>query len=197
MTFNPKNLLLLGLALITIGVLVAYLFRPVPKPEPVGLTLDEQESIQHENAFLALKVESLERELSKVTDRETTQQRAHVKAVTTLKKEIAKLERDTVVKYVRQSYPQVDSLLKAKDSLNVRNEDRIRDCENAFRVAGEINEQVKEGIEKRLANTEQLLADEQAKNIQGMKENRKLRRKLFWTKVTGVLVVGGIVALSL
>ena len=188
-----KNLIIWGLCLVVAGVLIALLFRPAPTSQPVGLSISEQEDIQHENAFLALKVDSLEKELSKVTRRETSQQEAHVKAVTPFKKIIVRIEKDPEVIKLRDSMPKLDSLLKAKDSLNVRNEDRIAACENAFKVANELNEQVKADLQTRLSNTEQLLNDANVKLDQKEGENKKLRRgRVFRNVLIPVALVGGV-----
>lgn len=197
MNATPERLLSLAGWLIA-GVLVAiWYFQPPPKPEPVGLSLNEQSKLIADTVRLVAQVDSLEKELVKVKVKESASQKSYNKAVAVYKQTIARLEKDSMVIVIRQNEPKVDSLLTAKDSVITKSEDRIADCQNAFRVANEVNEGVKKRLDEQLSVTQGLLADEQVKRFKAEGENKKLRRKLLGTKIVSVLVVGAIVVLSL
>lgn len=195
---TPKNLLILGLCLLFIGIVVALLFRPAPTPILIGtLTTDQENELRANLVTLESENDSLRQELGKVVVRDSVQKEAHRTAIQTFKKVIARLERDPEVIQVRDSLPKIDSLLKAKDSVIVHHEIRIADLEHSAQVTKGINERLHINFEKRLSDTQGLLVDKEAEVGELQNENRKLRRKLTFTKIGGVLVLLGIGALSL
>lgn len=192
-----KNLLIVGLCIV-IGILIAYLFRPAPKPEIVGnLTTDQENELLANLVTLEGQNDSLRRELDKSKASGKTAAVAFKQVIGGLKQEIAKGKSKPVVIQLVQENPSLDSLHQAYDSAMVAYEGRTVALTMEMQMRDNINAQIQANFEQRLAQTEQLLHDKEIENEQLSKENRKLRRKLTLTKITGVIILGGIIVLAL
>jgi hypothetical protein len=193
-----KNLIIVGICILFIGVIVALLFHPAPKPQLIGdLTPSQENELRASLAVERDRGDSLQMELGKSKSAGKVAETVFKKEIGGLKKEIAKGKASPVVIQLVQETPALDSLHQAYDSAMVAYEGRIFSLTNELQQRDTINAQIQDNFERRLAASGQLLADKEAEVVQLQGENKKLRRRLFWTKVAGVVILGGIVAISL
>ena len=193
-----KNYIIGALCLVVVGMLIAYLIRPAPSPQILGTLTTEQETELRANlATLEGQNDSLKAELGKVQQKEIVAQEGFKRAVATLQKENKRLSENPKVVEVRASVPEIDSLLALKDIIILRQADRITEMEHTAQVTKDINDKLVANFEKRLSDTEGLLVDKESEVIALQQDNKKLKQRLTWTKITGVVLLGGIIALSL
>ncbi len=192
-----KNYLLIGLALV-VGVLVALLFRPAPTPKPIGdLTPDQENELRASLVEMEGYADSLYRELQQSKANGIEAQTAFKIGLQAKNKEIATLKASPKVIEIQEAEPEIDDLITAQDTLIDFYQNRIVSLTNELQLRDKINAQLQANFEKRLSDTEGLLLDKEkeASELQG--QNKKLRRKLFFTKVTGIIIISAVVALSL
>lgn len=185
-----KNLIIAGCILV-IGILLALLFRPAPKP------ILPDKSI----------VDTLRSELAR--------ERAHISTISeklgkdTLEnnKRISALEHENRTLRKRQATlrPQVQVIADTSAILNefLTVQDLIQDADSAM-----IANYAVEVAELRDVAAQMIRSDEVKNRIHNelishkdatievlKQDNKKLRRKLVWTKIGGVILLGGIVTL--
>lgn len=193
-----KNYITIALCLLLIGVLVAYIFRPAPKPEIVGDLTAEQENALKENVLiLEGENDSLRQELGKSKVAGIEAAKVFKIEIKTKVKTIAELKARPVVIQLVQETPELDSLHRTYDSAMVAYEGRTVALTMEMQMRDKIASQLVVNFEQRLADTERLLADKIAENEELKGENKKLRRRLTLTKIGGVILLGGVIALSL
>lgn len=195
---TPKNLLIVGLCLVMAGMLIALLFRPVPPPVLIGkLTTEQEDELRATIVTLEGQNDSLRRELDKSKAAGKTAQEAFNSEIKAKAKTIAELKARPAVIEIRKEEPEIDELVTAQDSLIGFQQDRIAQLTTELQTRDNINAQIQANFERRLSSVEQLLHDKTMEVEQSAKEIKKLRRRLFWTKVGGVALCTGIVAISL
>lgn len=194
---TPKNLIIVGLCLVIVGVLLALLFRPATHSTIIGdLTPLQESELKANLVTLEGQNDSLRQELDKSKADGKEAATAFKQVIGGHKKEIGRLKERPIIVQLVEATPALDSLHKAYDASMVSYEGRIFSLTNELQQRDIINAEIHHNFERRLSQTEQLLADKTMEVEQSAKEIKKLRRKLFWTKVGGVIVLGGVIALS-
>lgn len=193
-----KNLIIIGICILFIGIILALLFRPAPTPILIGKLTNEQETELRANlATLATENDSLRTELGKSKAEGIEAAKAFTIEIKTKVRTIAELKARPVVVQLVQDTPALDSLHKAYDGAMVAYEGRNMALTLEMQTRDRLTNELVTNFETRLASTEQLLADKTMEVGELQRDNKKLKRRLFWTKVTGVVILGGVVALSL
>lgn len=192
-----QNLLLAG-CLIIIGVLIALIFRPVPKPEIIGdLTPSQEKTLQSTIITLEDENDSLRNELTKSKFEGQKAEKVFKEKETVFKRAIAEQKAKPEVIDILEREPEIDSLIGMQDAALVFYQDRIDELTEELTQRDELNVQIQANLERRCQILSSFVEDKAKENEQLARQNRKLRHKLFWTKVGGVLVLVSIGALAL
>lgn len=192
-----RYLIILGVCVVVLVVLITLLFRPAPKPEIIGdLTPTQEKEIQAKLIKSEALVDSLQKELSKSKADGKVAEKAFKSVIKAQVKTIAELKSKPEVIEIVESTPAIDSLHQAYEHALDSYENRIISLTDELKQRDELNAQIQQNFEKRLADTQSLLLDKEAEVTQLQKENRRLRRKLTGTKIIGALIVIGIGAIA-
>lgn len=198
MNATPERLLNLAGWLIAITFVVVWYLKPPAKPELIGdLTPDQENELRADLVTAQGYADSLYRELEKSKAKGIEAAQSFKREITGQRKEIARLKANpTVIQFVQEN-PVLDSLHQAYDSALTTYENRVLSLTNELQLRDKINNQLRENFDKRISAVEGLLMDKEAEVTDLQKDNKKLRRKLLMTKIGGVIIIGGILALSL
>lgn len=193
-----KNLIIPGVCLLIIGILIALLLRPAPKPVIIGdLTPAQEKDLKASLEVQKTRGDSLQSELDKSKALGKVAEKEFKREITGKLKTIAELKsRPEVIQLVKDN-PALDSLHRVYDSTVVAYEIRIFSLTNELEQRDQINLQVKKNFEDRLEDTQRLLQDKELEVADLQHENKKLRRKLTGTKILGGIIILGIGALSI
>lgn len=195
---SPKNLLIVGLCLVMAGMLIALLFRPVPPPVLIGKLTEAQENeLRATIVTLEGQNDSLRRELDKSKAAGKTAQEAFNSEIKAKAKTIAELKARPAVIEIRKEEPEIDQLVTAQDSLIGFQVERISQLTTELQTRDNINAQIQANFERRLSSVEQLLADRTMELERAKKENKKLRRKLTFTKIGAVIGIAAVIVISI
>lgn len=197
-TMLPSGKYLNLLLCLIIGVLIALLFQPSPAPVLIGkLTTEQEEALRAEIATLEATNDSLKIELQRSKELGKVQQREFSIEIDAKSKTIANLKANPVVIELVKESPALDSLHKAYESKIASYKGRTMALTLEMQTRDRIANQLIDNFQKRLSDTEQLLADSEAENQELQKHNKKLKRKLVLTKISGVAILAWVVVLSL